>query len=520
MCRVESVKVRGRIVFARVAGSLEGGKHLADTHKQRLSCLELTQPPRTLQELIAPQKVWFYDQTWTECGTKISQKSLVSEITGIQQEILEGSTAELSKYSIAQKMCWASRRTTTRQEDMAYSLLGIFDINMSLIYGEGGQNAFIRLQEQIMQDSDDQSIFAWESGLHATIGTGLLADSPALFKNSGQIVALRNWHQGEPFQMTNRGLRLYLPLLDSRDNRERDEQLFQGALACQHKQRNGTVLGILLGKILDSGDQYVRKNGRLYNIPTDELQVKTRWQSIATIGSVPSPSDIKESQNMHRWIYVRKAIQFPQKEELVSPGDLVAFRITFSEETDSIWTVSSYPNPNQMKNELPVEVTPPRTAEFRWNPAVWSWHAILVFTETFHPFHPQMLPRSKKSKENFYLAVGWNGLTRITWTDLGRLGSTLSTAQEVHQRYTTPYLKQLCNAVTLKHGYQGVDCEVKISHFEVGPMDGGREMHNVVLNVRLHQPTPVVLVSEASSSSSPSPKKPNWIQKKLTPRDR
>ncbi|PMD11994.1 hypothetical protein NA56DRAFT_587952 [Hyaloscypha hepaticicola] len=136
----------------------------------------------TLQELIAPQEVWFYDQTWTKCGTKISYKRLLSEITGIQQKVLEGTT-ELSEYSVAQKMCWASRRITTRQEDMAYCLLGIFDINMSLIYGEGGPKAFIRLQEQIMQDSDDQSIFAWESELSPrTTAFGLLANSPALFK--------------------------------------------------------------------------------------------------------------------------------------------------------------------------------------------------------------------------------------------------------------------------------------------------------------------------------------------------
>lgn len=67
---------------------------------------------------------------------------------------------DINSASVAQKMSWASRRTTTRLEDMAYSLMGIFDVNMPLLYGEG-QKAFIRLQHEIVRVSDDESIFAW-----------------------------------------------------------------------------------------------------------------------------------------------------------------------------------------------------------------------------------------------------------------------------------------------------------------------------------------------------------------------
>jgi hypothetical protein len=70
--------------------------------------------------------------------------------------------------SIAEKMSWASRRQTTRAEDRAYSLLGIFDINMPLLYGGGGEKAFIRLQEEILKESSDESIFAWDSGTDVT----------------------------------------------------------------------------------------------------------------------------------------------------------------------------------------------------------------------------------------------------------------------------------------------------------------------------------------------------------------
>ena len=67
---------------------------------------------------------------------------------------------DINSASVAQKMSWASRRTTTRLEDVAYSLMGIFDVNMPLLYGEG-QKAFMRLQHEIVRVSDDESIFAW-----------------------------------------------------------------------------------------------------------------------------------------------------------------------------------------------------------------------------------------------------------------------------------------------------------------------------------------------------------------------
>lgn len=91
---------------------------------------------------------------------------------------------DLSEYSVAQKMSWAASQTTTRVEDRAYSLLGIFGIYMPPIYG-GGENAFIRLQEEIMRVSDDHSLFAWSSlDSHGS----LLARSPDAFKDSGHIV--------------------------------------------------------------------------------------------------------------------------------------------------------------------------------------------------------------------------------------------------------------------------------------------------------------------------------------------
>ena len=78
-------------------------------------------------------------------------------------------------------MSWASERENTRDEDIAYCLIGLFDVSMSLRYGEGSA-AFVRLQERIIQDSDDETIFAW-TGVNEG-GSGLLAPSPASFNES------------------------------------------------------------------------------------------------------------------------------------------------------------------------------------------------------------------------------------------------------------------------------------------------------------------------------------------------
>jgi hypothetical protein len=101
----------------------------------------------TLQELLAPASVEFFSQEGKRLGDKKSLERQVHEITGIALEALQGSS--LSCFSVAERFSWAEKRETTRKEDAAYSLLGIFDIHMPLIYGEGSEEAFIRLKEEI-----------------------------------------------------------------------------------------------------------------------------------------------------------------------------------------------------------------------------------------------------------------------------------------------------------------------------------------------------------------------------------
>ncbi|KAK5315265.1 hypothetical protein LTR21_001854 [Exophiala xenobiotica] len=139
----------------------------------------------TLQELIAPSVLIFFNQTWQKLGTKISMAVSISSFTHIPQLILLG--GDLDQESVATRMSWASTRKTTRVEDLAYCLLGIFNINMPLLYGEG-ERAFIRLQEEIIKVSTDYSLFAWEVSWESA--HGLLAPCPSAFYKSAGIVPI------------------------------------------------------------------------------------------------------------------------------------------------------------------------------------------------------------------------------------------------------------------------------------------------------------------------------------------
>src|SRR5450756_2311184 len=94
----------------------------------------------TLQEMIAPEELWFYDRNWVVQGSKSTLLEKLRDIAGVDTTALRG--GNLRFFSVARKMSWASKRQTTREEDIAYCLLGIFDISMPLLYGEGSK-AFI-----------------------------------------------------------------------------------------------------------------------------------------------------------------------------------------------------------------------------------------------------------------------------------------------------------------------------------------------------------------------------------------
>jgi hypothetical protein len=118
----------------------------------------------TLQELLAPESVDFYSAEGERLGNKDSLLQQIHKITGIPTQALQGKP--LPQFSVDERMSWASSRKTKREEDAAYCLLGIFDIYMPLIYGEGRQKALSRLLKEIREFSKDTS-----SALPSTLST-------------------------------------------------------------------------------------------------------------------------------------------------------------------------------------------------------------------------------------------------------------------------------------------------------------------------------------------------------------
>lgn len=184
----------------------------------------------TLQELIAPGEVWFFYESWEFIGTRKDLSSDIAKITTIDKDVLTRTKfdvrSELELKSIAQRMSWVANRKTTRKEDLAYCLLGIFDINMPLLYGEGIQKAFRRLQEGIMRTSTDQTILAWNTMSYDE--TGALAPHPKNFASCGDLVAVPDLERAS--ELTNLGLRINVRMVETRHINE-----IYAILACRHQ---------------------------------------------------------------------------------------------------------------------------------------------------------------------------------------------------------------------------------------------------------------------------------------------
>ena len=163
----------------------------------------------TLQELIAPRHLVFYSADWRFINDRKTLRRIISDITKIHADALDGDASKIQDFSIAQRMSWASSRETTRPEDIAYCLMGIFDVNMPLLYGEG-RKAFIRLQEEIIKDSNDQTIFCWERLVDENdpvVLSSVLAESPRDFSRTSHCIPIRTG-KVHTYQLTNAGLRI------------------------------------------------------------------------------------------------------------------------------------------------------------------------------------------------------------------------------------------------------------------------------------------------------------------------
>jgi hypothetical protein len=191
----------------------------------------------TLQELIAPKAVVFFAGSWKVLGTKKSLENL-DRWSGVNKAVLLTTKAPQA-CSIAIRMSWASKRKTSRLEDQAYSLMGLFDVNMPLLYGEG-QKAFVRLQEEIIKRSHDESILAWPDRDKTPGISNLLARSPVDFSYCGQTrtASMSLEHTApSPWTMTNLGLSIRLPLRSCEESGMAD--VYVALLRCTHHNLKG-----------------------------------------------------------------------------------------------------------------------------------------------------------------------------------------------------------------------------------------------------------------------------------------
>ncbi|KAI1090369.1 HET-domain-containing protein [Rostrohypoxylon terebratum] len=205
----------------------------------------------TLQELLAPPWVYFYDATWKKIGSRDSMMNLISEITGISVDIIEDNY-KIKRANTALKLSWVSRRETSREEDMAYCLMGLLDVNMPLLYGEGGTKAFHRLQKELMKEHYDHTIFAWklesrspERQWYKRTLIPFLAPSPAAFsKWDASINTIPP--KGTHYVSTNLGLLISLPIIFLSDG------IGLGLLDCEHETtQNRIALPLFIQTRLD-----------------------------------------------------------------------------------------------------------------------------------------------------------------------------------------------------------------------------------------------------------------------------
>jgi hypothetical protein len=175
----------------------------------------------TLQELIAPKNIKFFDGTGKARGVKSDALVIqhLSRITGIAPSVLsDNSEDSLREICYGQRMSWAAYRNTSRKEDIAYCLLGIFQISMPLLYGEG-EKAFARLQENILASSTDLSLLAWTQNCKEVQQyRGILSRHPHEFRGLGRCRQdYSQFSTADEVIITNKGARIEASLFHIKD---------------------------------------------------------------------------------------------------------------------------------------------------------------------------------------------------------------------------------------------------------------------------------------------------------------
>jgi len=243
--------------------------------------------------LIASVEVYFFDRDWNIRGSKLDLVETLSEITGIKTAIL-CHAQPLSSVAVAQKMSWAANRATTRIEDMAYCLLGIFDVNMPLLYGEE-EKAFRRLQEEIIRSTPDVSIFAWRylpetnntEGSKGIVFSGILAKSPLFFFRCNSVEKRSGYDRGE-LSVSSGSIKSQVQLVLS-PIPGRTVSRYLLSLECSRE--SNILLAVQLRKC--GPDQFIREDpwlvvehsGETWSISSQELYLLTE------LPPVPQPPD-------------------------------------------------------------------------------------------------------------------------------------------------------------------------------------------------------------------------------------
>ncbi|KAK7974430.1 hypothetical protein PG989_016278 [Apiospora arundinis] len=265
----------------------------------------------TLQELLSPSRLVFYSAEWHEIGDRAELSDGVSSITGIGQRILCGrhhhrGVLDLSNVSIARRMSWASRRQTSREEDMSYSLLGIFGVSMNLLYGEGGKEAFRRLQEEIIKTSNDNSIFVWtQAEFRNPARLSALATTPLQFAPSSRIPIIRS----SPTNLTTLTNEAINMLIYVKEFRSRHYDILKS-----HGPRSSLDFAIPLEMI--SPNTYIRLSGQVITLESNRICGAPVYASLVNrVG--------KYGEDSSRTAHIYSAITFqniPSRFELLSVG--------------------------------------------------------------------------------------------------------------------------------------------------------------------------------------------------------
>jgi len=329
----------------------------------------------TLQELIAPPIVEFYDVFWSEIGTRSSLQQDLTKITGINRDVLTGE--DPLKYAVAVRLSWAARRQTSRLEDQAYCLLGILGVNMPLLYGEG-KRAFRRLQEELLRVDEDYTLFAWdafstsgEPGVFAI--ESLLATSPSDFEtflpeHDLVSVELGGVHKAilrdnlsktcfsvlpppedhSPPRLTSRGCHLSLPLF------RYEESSWYGCLACWERPKSDSLLlCVMLRQVNGSETRFERdwdtagEQSTLIFLPASAVKdfhyasiyvttsMEDHWQTFA--------SDVQDEGHSMVQLVIDPALR---SEILHKPSDRTEARSCAVEETHTTYGLPLLPLPS------------------------------------------------------------------------------------------------------------------------------------------------------------------------------